>query len=75
MNTVWWNDPCCNWEMRQLQCCAPRKVQLEETVITNVDQTQISKYAAAMGPNGVSVALSVALAYMDMERKAASECT
>ena len=42
--------------------------------VTSSGRTEISKYAAAGGPNGVSVALSVAFAYMDMERKAAAEC-
>ena len=44
-NPAWEKDPCCNWELRQYQCCAPKDIPNGFIdVVLDVNRAQVSTY-------------------------------
>lgn len=44
-NPAWSADPCCNWELRRYQCCAPKDIPNGEIdVVESINRAQISTY-------------------------------
>ncbi|KAL7543914.1 hypothetical protein ACHAXR_013362 [Thalassiosira sp. AJA248-18] len=44
-NPAWEADPCCNWELRQYQCCAPKDIPNGEIdVVLGINRAQVSTY-------------------------------
>lgn len=48
-NPLFFQDPCCNWELRRFQCCAPRTISATRTVAKTVYKEKIAGYVYARG--------------------------
>ncbi|CAK9023202.1 Uncharacterized protein SCF082_LOCUS16117 [Durusdinium trenchii] len=72
INPEWLNDPCCNWVKRQEQCCGPRTITENITIVDALNEDNIALYSAATDSG--TLALDLAMMYASLETEAAKSC-
>jgi hypothetical protein len=72
-NPEWAQDPCCNWNARLQQCCAPKQRTWKVNTVTDISEENIAEFAAVTG-NPVSKVMSLSMDYKEAEKDASLSC-